>query len=144
MTTSAGSPSVPPRPEVAVGGVAVRDGLLLLVRRGRGTGQGRWSLPGGRVEPGESLAEAVARELSEETGLTVQVGGLCGIAERRGADYHYVICNHWVTVPAGAQATAGDDAAAIAWVDRDELASIDAVPHLQQWLDAHGVMALLR
>ena len=144
MTASAGPSSLPPRPEVAVGGVAVRDGLLLLVRRGRGTGQGRWSLPGGRVEPGESLAGALARELREETGLLVHVGELCGIAERRGADYHYVICNHWVTVPAGAQAVAGDDAAAIAWVDRDELATIDAVPHLHEWLDAHGVTALLR
>lgn len=133
-----------PRPEVAVGGIAVVDGRLLVVRRGRGTAQGQWALPGGRVEPGESLAEAVVRELAEETGLSVEVGALCGIAERRGEGYHYVICNHWVTAPAGVDATPGDDASAVAWVDRAQLAAIDAVPRLREWLDDHGVTGLLR
>lgn len=133
----------PPRPEVAVGGVAVVSNRLLVVRRGRGTAQGQWALPGGRVEPGETLAEAVARELEEETGLAVEVGGLCGIAERRGPGYHYVICNHWVTVPEGAEPVAGDDAQAVAWVDAAQLAALDAVPRLREWLDAHGVTALL-
>lgn len=133
----------PPRPEVAVGGVAVAAGRLLLVRRGRGTATGQWALPGGRVEAGESLAEAVARELAEETGLAVEVGPLCGLAERRGAGYHYVICNHWVQVPPGARAVPGDDASEVAWVDRRGLDEIDAVPRLREWLDEHGVTDLL-
>ena len=57
------------RPEVAVGAIAVDAGRLLLVRRGHGPAAGLWSVPGGRVEPGEMLVEAVVRELAEETGL---------------------------------------------------------------------------
>jgi len=59
-----------PRPEVAVGAIAVDAERLLLVRRGHGPAAGLWSVPGGRVEPGEMLVEAVVRELAEETGFT--------------------------------------------------------------------------
>ena len=138
-------PGPAPRPEVAVGGVAVADGRLLLVKRGRGVAAGRWSLPGGRLEPGESLVEAVARELAEETGIAVEVGALCGIAERRGPGYHYVICNHWVRVPGGtADPIAGDDAEDAAWFDAERLAASATVPRLLEWLEVHGVVALLR
>ena len=57
------------RPELCVGAIAVEGGRLLLIRRGRGPAQGRWSVPGGRLERGETLAEAVVREVAEETGL---------------------------------------------------------------------------
>ena len=67
-------------------GAIVHDagGRLLVIRRGRPPGAGRWSLPGGRVEPGESDAEAVVRELLEETGLRVETGSLIGRVERPG------------------------------------------------------------
>ena len=67
MTESADQ--LPATPQVCVGAIVVEDGRLLLIRRGRGPAQGEWSVPGGRVEAGELLAEAVVRELAEETGL---------------------------------------------------------------------------
>lgn len=130
-------------PEVAVGAVVVRDGRLLLVRRGRGVGAGRWSLPGGRVQPGESLAAAVARELAEETGLRGSIGPLCGVAERIGHGWHYVILDYWVDAPRG-EAVAGDDAADVAWADRAALDRLDLVAQLLEFLSAHGVLARLR
>ena len=80
--------------EVAVGAIVRRGDDLLLVQRGRGTAVGRWSVPGGRVEFGEALADAVVREVREETGVLVRVTGFAGWVERHGDDpvpYHYVI-----------------------------------------------------
>lgn len=138
------SPSPHPGPpRVGVGGVCVRDGRLLVVRRGRPPAAGRWALPGGRVEPGESLAAAVRRELAEETGLDVVVGDLCGIAERIGEGHHYVILDFWVTAPSEAQAAAADDAADVTWVDRAELGRLPLAGPLVEWLDEHGVLGRL-
>lgn len=131
-----------PRPEVAVGAVVVRDGRLLLVRRGRGVGRGRWSLPGGRVEAGETLAQALRRELREETGLDGTVGALCGVAERIGADHHYVILDYWVDV-GGREPVAGDDAAAVRWAGRADLDRLDLVERLVEFLAQHGVLPRL-
>jgi 8-oxo-dGTP diphosphatase len=110
-------------PEVAaVGGIAVRDGQLLLVRRGHQPSRGRWSLPGGRVEPGESDEAAVVRELAEETGLVVEVRALVGEVLRPGpGGVTYRIRDYSVDVVAGLEA-AGDDADEVAWVRFDELA----------------------
>ncbi len=69
-------------PEVAVGAVCTHDDALLLVRRGRGPAAGEWSVPGGRVEWGETLREAVVRETAEETGLEVVVDRFLGWVER--------------------------------------------------------------
>lgn len=98
--------SEPATPQVAVGAVCVHDGRLLVIERAHDPGAGRWSLPGGRVEAGEALADALAREVSEETGLAVDVGALCGIAERIGDGYHFVILDFWVE-PAAARAVHG-------------------------------------
>lgn len=132
-----------PRPELAVGAVVVRDGALLLVRRGRGVGAGRWSLPGGRLERGETLAAAVARETREETGLAVVVGPLCGVAERRFDGAHYVILDYWCD-PVGEDApVAGDDAAAVTWARLADLDRLDLVPLLPEFLAEHGVLERL-
>lgn len=113
-----------PRPEVAVAGIAFDPaGRVLLIERGRGSARGQWTVPGGRVEGGETLAAALRREMLEETGLEVQVGALVTVFERIEADCHYVIHDHLVLVTGGAL-QAGDDAAAARWVAWDELSSL--------------------
>ncbi len=94
---------------------------LLVIRRGRPPGEGLWSLPGGRVEPGESDAAAVRREVLEETGLLVRVGALAGAVDRPGLGGDtYVIRDYLVTV-AGGSLAAGDDAADARWCTHEEL-----------------------
>jgi 8-oxo-dGTP diphosphatase len=127
-----------PRPEVAVGAVVVRDRRLLLVERGRGVNVGLWSLPGGRVEPAETLAAAVRRELEEEVGLRVRVGPLCGIAERISGQAHYVILDFWAD--ADGTPVAGDDAADVTWADRADLDRLRLVDGLLDFLAEHGVL----
>ena len=131
------------RPVLAVAAVCVRDGRLLLVRRGRGAAVGQWAVPGGRVEFGESLADAVLRELREETGLDGTVGPLCGIAERRAGDHHFVILDYWVDVRPG-DAFAGDDADDVRWAGHDDLRRLPLVPLLVEFLTDHGVLTRLR
>lgn len=72
----------PEHPLVGVGGVVIRDGSALLIRRGSEPLKGQWSIPGGLLEIGETLAEAVQRELREETGLEVRVVELIEVFER--------------------------------------------------------------
>lgn len=126
-------------PIVGVGAI-VRDarGRLLVVERGNPPAAGRWSLPGGKVEPGERLTDAVAREVREETGLTVEVGGLVGYAEAASDGAHYLILDFEATVTSGDLA-AGDDAADVRWMSRSELEVVETTRDLLGWLDTHGV-----
>ena len=133
--------TAPPHAEVCVGAVALDDDHLLLVRRGRGPAQGRWSLPGGRVEQGEALAEAVVRELREETGLTAVCEELIGWAERIGSNHHFVILDFRVTVMSAEDPVAGDDAAEVAWVPLREVAELDLTDGLAEFLHDHGILA---
>jgi 8-oxo-dGTP diphosphatase len=127
--------------EVAVGAVAVRDGELLLVRRGRGPAAGEWSIPGGRVNVGEELHEAVVREVAEETGVEVVVDRFLGWVERIGDEYHFVILDFLVTVLDPQQeAVAADDAAEVAWVALDDLDGLRLVPGLFDFLVDHGIL----
>jgi 8-oxo-dGTP diphosphatase len=129
-----------PAPEVCVGAVVVVDGRLLLIRRGRGPGLGAWSVPGGRVEPGETLAEAVVRELAEETALEGVCGELIGLVERIGDGHHYVILDFHCTLLDDRQAVAGDDAAEVAWVPLADVAEKPLVEGLAEFLHQHGVI----
>ena len=129
----------PPPPTVAVGLVARdRRGRLLLVRRGHPPAQGTWSLPGGRVEAGETLALAAARELAEETGLVARVGEIAGVVERIGEGYHYVIVDLWAELDEAAQPVAASDAAGVRLVDLADLPSVDLTPGLAEFLAGVG------
>jgi 8-oxo-dGTP diphosphatase len=106
-------------PTVAVGAIVFDDlGRVLVVERARPPGVGRWTLPGGRVDAGESLVAAVAREVREETGVIVEVGALAEVVERIAEGFHYVILDYLARV------VAGDDARAARFVAIAELASL--------------------
>ena len=132
------------RAEVAVGAIAVDENRLLLIRRGHGPGAGLWSFPGGRVEPGETLHEAVVREAFEETGLEVVVDRFIGYVERFGdepAPYHYVIMDFAVTVLDPEQPpVAGDDAAEAMWVPFEDVSDVHLVTGLYEFLSDHDIL----
>jgi 8-oxo-dGTP diphosphatase len=129
----------PPRPVVAVGLVARdRAGRLLLVRRANPPARGRWSLPGGRVEWGETLAQAAARELAEETGLEAAVGGIAGTVERIGEGHHYLIVDLWAELADGAVPVAAGDAADARLVELDRLPGYRLSPGLAGFLAGIG------
>jgi 8-oxo-dGTP diphosphatase len=129
----------PPRPVVAVGLVARdRAGRLLLVRRANPPARGRWSLPGGRVEWGETLAQAAARELAEETGLEAAVGEIAGTVERIGEGHHYLIVDLWAELADDAVPAAAGDAADARLVELDRLPGYRLSPGLAGFLAGIG------
>ncbi len=108
-------------PTVAVGAfIFDREGRVLLVERGRPPGEGLWTVPGGRLEASETLAQAVSREVREETGLIVEVGTLACVVERISEGYHYVILDYLARV-IGGQLLAADDVRAARFVPEPEL-----------------------
>src|SRR5262245_7550830 len=122
----------PAGPVVGVGAVIVRDGQALIVKRAHEPRKGEWSLPGGRVELGESLEEAARREIKEETGLDVEVGPMVEVFDRvhllaGRVRYPFVIVDY-LCIPRPGDACAGDDVDDVRWVTGDEL-------------DAYGVNA---
>lgn len=121
----------PLAPIVGVGAVVVDQGRVLLVRRGREPLKGRWSLPGGGLELGESLAEGVVREVQEETGLQVEAVEMIELLDRIQREdgrvrYHYVIADYLCRVTGG-QLQAASDAEAVRWVEREEWNSHSAL-----------------
>jgi 8-oxo-dGTP diphosphatase len=131
----------PARPVVGVGGVVIRDGRAVLIRRGAEPLKGQWSIPGGTLELGETIAEGVRRELAEETGLEVRVVELIEVFERiwpdpppaaegiaaagppagnRGPRYHFVILDY-LCEAAGGELRAGSDVTDVALAAEDEL-----------------------
>jgi ADP-ribose pyrophosphatase YjhB (NUDIX family) len=128
------------RPQLCVGAVAQRTNELLLVRRGTSPGKGLWSVPGGRLEPGETVAEAVVRELLEETDLHGVCGPLIGWVERIGPGWHYVILDFEVVLLDRGDPVAGDDAAEAAWVPVWEVPELDLVEGLAEFLSEHGII----
>jgi ADP-ribose pyrophosphatase YjhB (NUDIX family) len=125
---------------VCVGAVVVHDDDLLLIRRGHDPGAGEWAVPGGRVEPGELLMEAVVRELAEETGLEATCGELLGWVERIEGDDHFVILDFSATVLERIEPRPGDDASEARWVPLHEVADYALVDGLAEFLHEHGVL----
>ncbi|HVM10659.1 MAG TPA: NUDIX domain-containing protein [Acidimicrobiales bacterium] len=128
------------RAEVCVGAVVVYDDELLLIRRGHGPGAGEWSVPGGRVEGGEMLAEAVLREVREEAGVEVVCGSLLGVVERIHDDRHFVILDYQATVLEKQDPVPGDDAVEARWVPLTDVAELRLVEGLAEFLHEHGVI----
>jgi 8-oxo-dGTP diphosphatase len=127
-----------------VGGVVEdAEGRLLLVKRGQEPAKGRWSVPGGRVEAGESDVVATAREVLEETGVRVRVGRLVGTVERDapgGGVYliHDYVCEAYVEDVDAVRA--GDDADDAGWFTPDEVRALDTSPGLVEALTEWGVL----
>lgn len=136
----------PKRPVVGVGGVVVRDGAVLLVKRAVEPLRGRWSLPGGAVELGETLEDAVARELKEETNLTVRVVELVEAFDRITRDpdgrthFHYVLLD-FLCEPLEGNPVAGSDVSAVAWARPEEFAAYELGPHAQRVCEKALAMA---
>ena len=121
----------PLSPLVGVGGVVVHEDHVLLVQRGHEPALGQWSIPGGLIDVGETLREAVIREVREETGLEVEPIELIELLDRIHRQdgrvrYHYVIADYLCRV-AGGTLGAGSDAAAVRWAERSEWNSHSAL-----------------
>src|SRR6516225_7414256 len=124
-----------------VGGVIKdRQGRLLLIKRGHAPGAGLWSLPGGRIEPGETDAEALVREMHEETGLVIEAGQLIGTVRRPAQDGGVFDIRDYAATVIGGTLRPGDDAADARWVDADELASLPLTGGLVVTLTSWGVL----
>lgn len=126
-----------------VGAIVLDDSRrLLLVRRGHEPGRGRWSIPGGRVEPGESDAEAVVRELAEETGVRAEVVRFVGTVHRAAPGGGLFAIRDYLMRVAGPSAAlvAGDDADEARWVTGAELADLPTVPGLLEALAGWRVL----
>ena len=124
---------------VGVGAVVLDGDLVLLVKRGGGTLPGKWSIPGGLVELGETTREAVRREVAEECGLDIEVVDVCGVLDRVVRDEQGRVRYHWVlvdylAVARGGTLCAGDDAADARWVRIDDVEKYDTTDGLMDMI----------
>jgi len=124
-------------PEVAVGAVVLAEvgghKCVLLIQRGRPPLQGTWTLPGGRVNRGEALVEAVRREVREETSIDVTVGALVEVVEIVKDEFHYVIMDYAAVYEGDPSVMrAGDDAADARWVRLDALSDFGLTEAVQR------------
>ncbi|MCD4717631.1 MAG: NUDIX hydrolase [Desulfobacterales bacterium] len=126
----------PERPFAGVSAVVFYEQSVLLARRKQNPGQGQWSLPGGAVELGETLLEALSRELREEVSVTIEVGGLVGVFDRiiRDGDgrihYHYVIVDYWGCIASG-HPKPGSDISEIRLVAIEDIETCGINPELR-------------
>jgi 8-oxo-dGTP diphosphatase len=137
----------PEHPRVGVGAVVLHQGRVLLVRRAGPPAAGRWSLPGGLVDVGETTVEAICREVEEECGIKIRVVGVAGVIDRilRDADgrvrYHYVLVDYLAGAASDAVA-AGSDAAECRWVEVARVGELDVTEGLVDMI--HRAVALGR
>jgi 8-oxo-dGTP diphosphatase len=137
-----GAGRVPAGPRrVPCAGAIIRDeaARLLLIQRGHEPGAGLWSVPGGRIEAGETDQEAVVREVAEETGLVVTCGRLLGAVERPGPSGSVYEIRDYAALVTGGELAAGDDAADARWVTPAQAAAMDIAGELTT-----GLMSALR
>ena len=132
-------------PVPAVAAIIVRDDEILLVKRGSQPAIGKWSIPGGSVEIGETLEEAVKREVMEETGLEIEVGEIAGIHElivRENGElqFHYVLIDYFAKAKPG-DPVAATDAADCRWVRLSDIGEYDLTATLIDALKKHGLIS---
>ncbi|MFC1833857.1 NUDIX hydrolase [Thermodesulfobacteriota bacterium] len=130
----------PPVPLVGVGALIVEESKIIMVKRGRPPSVGQWSIPGGLVQVGESLKDAVVREVYEETSLLVEAGELVELLERifphddGRIRYHYVLADYLCRVKDGLP-VAGSDVLEAGWYCRDKLPSLNVAPITMRVID---------
>ncbi len=115
-------------------------GHVLLVKRGREPQKGRWSVPGGSVEPGESLREAAAREACEETGLQVSIGEELWCLTTSGTDGGTFEIHDFAATVTGGVLAAGDDADDVRWFNAEQLEDLPLTVDLISYLRSSGVL----
>jgi len=120
--------------------VTDRRGRLLMIKRGHEPGAGLWSIPGGRIEPGETDTEALVREMFEETGLAVEVGRLIGRVQRPGPNGTVIDIRDYAATVTGGMLRPGDDAADARWVETADLDSLEITEGLIEALTSWGVL----
>ena len=130
-------------PQLSVGAVATRVNELLMVRRKFAPQAGKWSVPGGRVRRGETLAGAVVRELREETSLGGVCGAFMGWAEVFSDGQHHVVLDFEVTILDHGEPTAGDDAQEAAWIPVWTVPELPLVDGLADFLADQGIIETL-
>ena len=129
----------PDAPRIGVGAVVLHEDRVLLVRRGGRPSPGKWSLPGGLVELGETTGEAVRREIAEECACRIRLVGICGVIDRvvRDAEgrvrYHYVLVDY-LAYPESETIAAGSDAAEVIWVPVDRVDELDVTEGLSDMI----------
>lgn len=124
-----------PVPSIGVGGIAFNSHQqVLLIKRNQAPAQGFWSIPGGKLEPGESLIEACRREFYEETNIEVNVKHIVAVVDRRLEGFHYVIIDFSVVLVDENTAVpiAQSDVAEAKWIDLDVLEQYDLVDGLAE------------
>ena len=122
-----------PIPGIGVGGLLFnRQQQVLLIKRNQAPAKGLWSIPGGRLEPGESLVEACRREIYEETNLDVEVKHIVAVVDRQLEGFHYVIIDYWVQLVDEEKCfpVAQSDVAEAKWISLDDLGLYDLVDGL--------------
>ncbi len=130
----------PTRPVVGVGAVIIEDGKILLVKRGNEPNKGKWSIPGGLVRTGETLEEALKREIKEEIGVDIEIGEVACVTEeifydREGkVKYHYIIIDFFAEIKSG-KITAGSDAKDVRWVSIERLDEVEVVPFVKRLVE---------
>lgn len=127
----------PVRPVLAASAAVFRDARVLLARRGRGPGHGLWSLPGGKVEPGETLAEAAAREVMEEVAVEAEILAVAAArdiivrGEDQGLLAHYVVIAHAARWRSG-EPVSGEEALEVGWFAPEDVAGLPATDGLAE------------
>ena len=115
-------------PFVAVGGVLFHENRVLLVKRGKSPAKGLWAIPGGKINPGEQMKDALKREFMEETGIEIKVGDVVYVFDAIDIpDFHYVIIDFAVEIISG-KPRAGDDAEEVKWFKKEELREFPVAP----------------